>query len=273
MLVTKIKELQKSDPDAKQQWIQYTTLEGNNVRDPAKHDAKFINNFLKKFNAGVRFGGVGMGGGDPVTQIKELQRTNPDAKEQWILYCTTEGDNVRDPSKHDSSFIENFISNYNSGNRLDASAGGGGDFVELFKFGQRESPAWKQAWTMYCAMNGGGKNDPARHDKQYCVGFMEFLAKSAFMQMGMAGQGGGKRAMSPGIGGMGGPLMKRAKTDTPTGNAKLDKLVMRIKTFQRGDASQKEVWWGYADQYLDGVRDPARHDVATLEEFCRSHGV
>lgn len=29
----------------------------------------------------------------------------------------------------------------------------------------------------------------------------------------------------------------------------------------------------YADAYLKGVRDPARHDAATLEEFCANHGV
>merc|ERR1719198_1689007 len=101
---------------------------------------------------------------------------------------------------------------------------------------------------------------------------MNFLGQAAARQMGMGMPMAGmpmavKRPMS---GGMGAPAMKRPKIETSTGDAKLDKLVMRIKNYQRGDPSQKQQWWEYADQYLDGVRDPAKHDVATLKGFCES---
>merc|ERR1712051_448114 len=50
-------------------------------------------------------------------------------------------------------------------------------------------------------------------------------------------------------------------------------LVNRVKAFQRMGNEQKELWGAYADTYLSGVRDPSRHDAATLEEFCTNHQV
>merc|ERR1740121_3617157 len=52
-----------------------------------------------------------------------------------------------------------------------------------------------------------------------------------------------------------------------------DSLVMRIKQFQNLGPEHKELWCAYCDTYLGGTRDPARHDEATLNEFCVNHGV
>merc|ERR1740121_2781226 len=50
-------------------------------------------------------------------------------------------------------------------------------------------------------------------------------------------------------------------------------LVNRVKAFQRSGNDAKELWGQYADQFLGGVRDPSRHDAASLEAYCNNHGV
>merc|ERR1719419_1030460 len=54
--------------------------------------------------------------------------------------------------------------------------------------------------------------------------------------------------------------------------AKLD-LVARVKAFQRSGDECKEQWWTHCDQQLGGIRDPARHDTDTLQNFCEEFGV
>merc|ERR550532_3523135 len=96
--------------------------------------------------------------------------------------------------------------------------------------------------------------------------------------MGCMGGCGGK---SKGGGGKGGnswsddaPMAKRPRVGgADTGDPEKDELINRIKAFQRGGQEQKEVWWNYCDTHLGGNRDPARHDVNTLEDFAVCHGV
>eukprot|EP00420_Gonyaulax_spinifera_P028423 CAMPEP_0197910396 /NCGR_PEP_ID=MMETSP1439-20131203/70822_1 /TAXON_ID=66791 /ORGANISM="Gonyaulax spinifera, Strain CCMP409" /LENGTH=76 /DNA_ID=CAMNT_0043532049 /DNA_START=56 /DNA_END=283 /DNA_ORIENTATION=+ len=66
-----------------------------------------------------------------VQTIKDMQRSDPAAKEQWWAYCDSVGQGVRDPAKHTLVFIQTFINKYNQGLRFEASApppqrGGGG---------------------------------------------------------------------------------------------------------------------------------------------------
>merc|ERR1719188_16729 len=58
-----------------------------------------------------------------------------------------------------------------------------------------------------------------------------------------------------------------------SGDARKDQLVESLKHFQRQYAQNKELWGSYADMYLGGVRDPARHDVGTLQEFISKNNV
>merc|ERR1719203_1322228 len=57
------------------------------------------------------------------------------------------------------------------------------------------------------------------------------------------------------------------------GGGQKEALVNRIKNFQRMGDLQKELWHSYADTYLNGVRDPNRHQVPVLNEFCENHAV
>lgn len=44
-------------------------------------------------------------------------------------------------------------------------------------------------------------------------------------------------------------------------------LVEEVKQLQRSSPSYKEAWWSYCDEHLGGVKDPSKHDPATLEHF------
>eukprot|EP00930_Biecheleria_cincta_P046737 TRINITY_DN32273_c0_g1_i1.p1 TRINITY_DN32273_c0_g1~~TRINITY_DN32273_c0_g1_i1.p1 ORF type:complete len:1514 (+),score=356.94 TRINITY_DN32273_c0_g1_i1:36-4577(+) len=59
---------------------------------------------------------------------------------------------------------------------------------------------------------------------------------------------------------------------TPNGNmGSKAELVEQVKALQRSDPGAKEAWWNYCDMYLQGVKDPNRHDEATLQEFLSSY--
>merc|ERR1719238_71862 len=72
--------------------------------------------------------------------------------------------------------------------------------------------------------------------------------------MGMMAGGGGGAAMMP-------------------GGAAKEKLVARIKEFQKENEQQKEIWGSFCDSQLGGKRDPMRHDVSVLQRFCVSQGL
>merc|ERR1719158_1856504 len=69
----------------------------------------------------------------------------------------------------------------------------------------------------------------------------------------------------------------RARNDAPwaknSGNARKERLVQAIKAFQRQSPENKELWGQYADAYLEGHRDPNRHEVQTLQEFVTQNQV
>lgn len=215
-----------------------------------------------------------------VQQIKEMQRSDPTAKEQWGEYCTAEGGNVRDPSKHEAKFIRAFIKSFNAGVRYDCSAS---NLADLFKEGQRKAPDWKLAWSLYAQVHGGGNKDPAKQDEAVLIGFMNYLGKCGAMAlcsggMGMMGGGMGNGLMGGKANMMnmmamqqGGPPAKRRRTES-SGDAQKDALVARVKVFQRASDEQKQQWWEFADSSPIGKRDPALYDVHVLKQFCSQNG-
>eukprot|EP00929_Paragymnodinium_shiwhaense_P009776 TRINITY_DN1140_c0_g1_i1.p1 TRINITY_DN1140_c0_g1~~TRINITY_DN1140_c0_g1_i1.p1 ORF type:complete len:238 (+),score=71.90 TRINITY_DN1140_c0_g1_i1:83-796(+) len=232
-----------------------------------------------------------------IQKIKDLQRKDPEAKKQWWSYCAAEGGNIRDPAKHNEAFLGEFITNFESGMRIELPEDSFSDkekIAELIKLGNRKSTSWKAAWDMYCRGFGGGKMDPHKHDEQYISGFFDQLGQCGMMALqqqqqqswGMGGMGMGMGGMGKGMGGMGmgmgggwgkggggwgkdGGPSKKART----GDSAKDKLIDRIKAFQRSGSDSKEAWWSYCDSSLNGIRDPAKHSADQLEEFCSGHGV
>merc|ERR1711862_707719 len=51
--------------------------------------------------------------------IKEMQKTDPEARLQWIAYVTEHGEGNRDPARHDDDFIQAFLDQYESGERME----------------------------------------------------------------------------------------------------------------------------------------------------------
>merc|ERR1712137_530916 len=67
---------------------------------------------------------------------------------------------------------------------------------------------------------------------------------------------------------MGGePAFKRLRT-TSGGND----LVAQVKAFQKEGEGQKNAWHHFCDVQMNGIRDPSRHDNATLQNFLKSNG-
>jgi len=208
-----------------------------------------------------------------VDVLKQMQRSDPVAKEQWHAYVEAYGNNIRDPAKHDISFIESFVTQYQAGARLESTAGK--ELVEYIKQGKRKSPAWKQIWEMYAdtrMVDGRPKHDPAAHPSDFLEGFFEFIGNMAVGSGAVMGGGLGGMGSFGGMGGYGGmgfgesaPKMLKTGSDNP--------LVQRIKSYQRMGQAQKDAWHTYCDTNLGGSRDPARHDEAALQTFISQHGV
>merc|ERR1740129_2025390 len=94
---------------------------------------------------------------------------------------------------------------------------------------------------------GGGKNDPTKHDANFLVGFLDYVAQRG--AVALSGWGGYDA----------GPAAKRQRMTPPgggayatsnygprpgmSGDASKDALVARIKAFQRSGEEAKEQWW------------------------------
>jgi hypothetical protein len=206
-----------------------------------------------------------------VAQIKELQRQDPAAKEQWIAFTDQSGGGTRDPMKHTPEFLEGFLAQWHSGTKLiiqDDSK----SLVDVVKVMQKRSGGFKNIWANFCAQFGAGKNDPAKHDGPYLLRFFEYLASTSM------GSNCNPMAPMPFVAGPMENPMKRMRDSGGCGmstgmDSEKEALVMSVKAYQRQGAQQKEIWGSYADQFLGGVRDPSRHDESTLQDFINNHGV
>jgi len=231
--------------------------------------------------------------------IKTLQKSDSMAKAQWKRYTDEHAGGKRDPASHSSDFIQSFLDAYHSGSLPSPSSNiitnfdnssqqqqQGPSLAMCTKTLQRANPSFKQAWAQYCAMFGRGINDPNRHDDAYHNRFFGFLADQASMSMpmmnmiSMGGKGnGGGMMRAPMNQGMGGPMKRMRGNDSSpwgtsnSGDARKDQLVESLKHFQRQHAQNKEMWGSYSDMYLGGIRDPARHDVSTLQDFISKNQV
>lgn len=210
-----------------------------------------------------------------VTQVKELQRKDPIAREQWNQFTDFGGGGKRDPAKHSAQFLQAFMQHLVSGvpkMLAEEDSVGLSDAVKLM---QKKSPSFKSIWATFCLQFGNGKNDPAKHESTYHVKFFDYLAQQAAIGASM-NPVDPATLVAQGIGGN--PLKRmRDSSGMPVATGYMEpgkeELVQRIKNFQRMGEPQKELWGTYADLYLGGIRDPFRHDAATLDEFCRNHQV
>lgn len=291
--VTAIKGLQRSDPEAKDQWAAYVKQAGLSKLDPTKHSGEFLQSFLAQYQSGVRFPPPGSnnelveGGGSLVAQIKELQRRDPSTNEHWIAYVDLSGQGVRDPAKHSQEFLEAFLTQLQSsqmgtpligtGRMQQLSSSSSGEecphLGESIKFMQKKSTSFKNLWDNFCQQHGGGRYDPTKHEATTHVKFLDFIAAQATAALSM-GMSGNAYMMGEGEA----PLKRIRDSGMGMGvlgsvSSEKDQAVAQMKAFQRMGQEQKELWDHYSDTYLQGVRDPSRHDLATLQEFMANHHI
>lgn len=106
-LSQKVKNGQRSSDEFKQAWWAY--CDGKSTkRDPMQHDVESLQTFLASAPA------VALPEDDSdhqakVQQIKAGQRSSPVYKEAWWAYCKENGKTIFDPSKHDSAFLDQFL--------------------------------------------------------------------------------------------------------------------------------------------------------------------
>lgn len=104
-----------------------------------------------------------------VERIKALQRTDPNAKQNWWSYCDTHLKGAKDPNRHDESTLADFLALYDGFEEVPMTAMNGmagprtvpprrrqepsfmmstppTPMVECIKTCQRSSTYWRTAW-------------------------------------------------------------------------------------------------------------------------------
>jgi len=250
---------------------------------------------------------------DLVDQIKASQRSDPGFKQAWWSYCDQHLGGSKDPSRHDASVLEEFLSSYSAGEyvapqapppryqapppRARAAAvrapirpavaavqSWGAppvsqvSLADVVKAGQRKSPSWKTAWQAYCSLYGNSVNDPFRHDEEFVRGFIDYVGELAEASLAQIAEEDGLLVTEPApvVGSKRtspfGSLPPAKRQATPAG-ADPDKKAMvdKIKALQRSNPDAKQAWWAYCDAEAKGVKDPSRHEIESLEMFMVSY--
>lgn len=254
-LVQRVKAVQKMDGGA-DGWTAYLERHVTSKRDPARHNAQFLQNFLTEFaqsrgGAFANFSNVAQSKklNDMVTQIKNGQRSSDVFKEAWWSFVQEHGNDVRDPAKHEASFLERFLADAPEAPPPDNGPAMPQDdvhqeLISQVKQGQRASPAFKEAWVNYVREYGQDNRDPGRHDSSF---LQSFLASAPAVSQPA-------------------PLTENFVSDDEH-----KALVTQMKERQRASEAFKEAWSNYVAPH-GNIRDPARHSTEFLQQFLAQFG-
>mmetsp|Transcript_118176 Transcript_118176/g.294798 ORF Transcript_118176/g.294798 Transcript_118176/m.294798 type:complete len:358 (-) Transcript_118176:78-1151(-) len=263
-LVSQVKDLQRSDPHAKEQWAAYSDNLGGGRRDPARHSAEFLSAFITHLQTGAKINPVSApdDSSSLLGTIKFMQKKSDGFKAAWAQFCRDFGAGTYDPAKHDAAFLIRFFDHIASGQRGPNSASMGSMAVAQVMSGitgesvpqaimdsgagqfdgwgssRNSSGGWTPSWVDRSSNGGGSIAPPAKRTRYESVANSHTSAVNANVSAGTQ-----------------------------------EYLVAQVKNFQRLGAQAKEQWSSYADTYLGGVKDPARHDAHTLSEFCAAYDV
>lgn len=111
-LQARVKEIQRTDPAGKTAWWQYVDSQGGNVRDPAKHSAFVLQNFISQYDTGVfaDISAVEPSGGNSLADlVKEGQRSSFPFKEAWASYVNAMGLQANDPTRQSKETLKGFL--------------------------------------------------------------------------------------------------------------------------------------------------------------------
>mmetsp|Transcript_54582 Transcript_54582/g.152281 ORF Transcript_54582/g.152281 Transcript_54582/m.152281 type:complete len:295 (+) Transcript_54582:34-918(+) len=112
--------------------------------------------------------------------------------------------------------------------------------AEWVKELQKTSPDGKARWHAFCDLHNGGKFDPHRASEETLLAFIE---------------------------------QEQNGIDPRDNLSAFEQLLVQVKEGQRTDPNFKEAWAVHCMQHGQGIRDPARHDEASLRLFLESMGV
>mmetsp|Transcript_71037 Transcript_71037/g.219639 ORF Transcript_71037/g.219639 Transcript_71037/m.219639 type:complete len:417 (-) Transcript_71037:110-1360(-) len=186
-----------------------------------------------------------------VARIKAVQRDSDQGRNQWHNFCDTSGKGTRDPSRHPASFLRSFFEALRDGSipqglealherplpeNNDDPKEALPILVAKVKQGQRTSVEFKQRWWNYADTQHDGIRDPSKHDVASLRRFLSDIAPGTLPSSG-------------------------GSADAPP------QLAERVKQMQRQSEQVKQQWWWYCDTFGAGVRDPARHQEAFLQQF------
>jgi len=303
-LVEQIKKLQRSNPDAKQAWWDYCDTQLGGIKDPNRHEAPVLSEFVQAHQDGP----WSIGGSSARAPMQQSRRAPPSGRG---CYGTSYA-----PAWGSDGYGCGWGGGYGGGGYGGAGLGGpsqwgaaghGNILADFIKTGQRNSSHWKKAWQTYCAAYGNGFNDPARCEESFIVGFIDYAGQLITSELGSQDDGPSeapasvlsrKRPLgligaSPGVppakrgcgggwetwdgadGGRGaytvGVIPSGCRTVGIVAGAEKAALVDKIKAMQRSSPEAKNTWWSYCDEHLGGIKDPMRHEEESLQTFLQQY--
>eukprot|EP00440_Ansanella_granifera_P012629 gb/GFBE01013723.1/.p1 GENE.gb/GFBE01013723.1/~~gb/GFBE01013723.1/.p1 ORF type:complete len:168 (+),score=45.35 gb/GFBE01013723.1/:1-504(+) len=156
------------------------------------------------------------------------------------------------------------------------------DLAGFIKAGQRaDSTHFRKAWVTYCFVYGEGKCDPSRHQENFLLGFIEYIGELATHGLTTTAQAQGIQIEVPEVGAGGNKRKRHGFDEMPNKRHASDipqstdptviMLSDKCKQLQRQNPVIKDSWVLFCDQTAGGVKDPLRHDAASLQTFLASY--
>jgi len=251
-LVEKIKTLQRTDPAAKQAWWDYCDHHLEGAKDPNRHEADTLHDFLTNYENG---GSVGKGKGR-YRSIIPARAPGP----------SRPSNRFNPPSGHNLAMeIRNLA------RPIAATPHLASPLVDSVKTGQRSSSHFKHAWHTYCTMYGHGMYDPAKHEESFVKSFLDYMGEVTVKCLesleGIDSETPAKRPIAA-IGSLDtAPAVKRPRLADNTKGS----LVEQIKALQRTSPELKEAWWTFCEAEHGGIKDPNRHSEEVLQQFLSDY--
>merc|ERR1719343_1973104 len=111
-LVQRVKAVQKQE-GGQEKWSNFVLNKGGGKKDPVLKSVADLKEFLKEADPGNTAGFES--DVDPevtklAQQVRKGQKNSDEVKQAWWAYCQKEKNDVRDPSKHDVSSLQTFLS-------------------------------------------------------------------------------------------------------------------------------------------------------------------
>lgn len=289
-LVEQVKAIQRSGGEAKQAWGDYCDTHLGGFRDPNRHDATVLAEFVAAYSSGQLLSTQKPAPPRPATTVGVLP--NSGAATDWAALGAQAAASLY------GSYASAAAAVGSPAAASLASAGAAstaGRLQEFVKTGQRQSIGWKTAWQSFCTLYGNGFSDPAKVEESFIKSFMDYAAGLASADLAnlaaeqgitldasglAAGAAPGKRPLGESslppakrhaVGAGPSPTPAQVSASAVSDPEKAH-LVEKVKMLQRSNADAKDAWTSYCEEHSRGIRDPARHEKDILQQFLATYG-